>query len=289
MLERTLLGVHRGDRFHWVGDGFFVTQLLPGSETLRRQADPFLLMDYHPPRLYSPTDTPRGVGPHPHRGFETVTLAFEGVVAHHDSTGAGGVIHPGDVQWMTAAGGILHKEYHEEEWAKAGGRLHVMQLWVNLPGRHKMDAPGYQALEASSMGRVELPGGGIARLIAGELAGQRGPARTFTPIELWDLGLVPSEHVELAVPDGHTAMLFVLEGEVAAATATIGHQELGVFDRAGERIIIDVGGAGARVILLGGEPIDEDVIFYGPFAMNTRAEIDEAIRDFDAGKFGVLN
>lgn len=288
MSERVLRGVHRGDGFHWVGNGFWVTQVLPGSNALHRAADPFLLMDYHAPMDYPPTDEPRGVGAHPHRGFETVTLAFEGVVAHHDSTGAGGVIGPGDVQWMTAAGGILHKEYHEAEWARGGGRFHMMQLWVNLPGKHKMDPPGYQALAAGEMGKVKLSGGGVVTLIAGELEGERGPARTFSPIELWNVELGPDEHAELAVPDGHTTMTFVIEGELSTSGGAIGLQELGLFDRSGDGVIVTAGKEGAKFILLGGEPIGENIVFYGPFAMNTRAEVLQAAEDFNSGKFGFL-
>lgn len=289
MTSRTLRSVHRGDGFHWVGDGFHVTQVLPGNGELQRLADPFLLMDYHAPYDYSPTDRPRGVGPHPHRGFETVTLAFEGSVAHHDSTGAGGVIHPGDVQWMTAAGGILHKEYHDAEWAKQGGRFHMMQLWVNLPAKHKMDPPGYQGLVADEMGRVALPGGGSVRLVAGELDGVRGPARTFTPMELWDVRLEPGEHADLAVPDGHSLMLFVLDGEVTTDGGAVGPAELGLFERDGDTVVVDAGPDGARLMVLGGEPIGEPVMSHGPFVMNTRQELVDAIDDFNSGKFGHLD
>lgn len=288
MRERKLKGVHRGDGFHWVGDGFYVTQVLPGRDHLQHEADPFLLMDYHAPRDYEPTTRQRGVGPHPHRGFETVTLAFDGAVAHHDSTGAGGVIHAGDVQWMTAAGGILHKEYHDAEWARTGGRFHMMQLWVNLPSKNKMDAPGYQGLLAEDMGTVSLPGGGTVRLVAGELAGERGPARTFTPIELWDVNLTPGERAELAVPDGHTTMVFVIDGEVTTTDGPIRHQELGLYEREGDVVVVTAGNAGARLILLGGEPIGEDIVFAGPFAMTTEAEVRQAMIDFNAGKFGHL-
>lgn len=288
MTRRQLHSVHSGDGFHWVGDGFYVTQLLPGNATLQKLADPFLLMDYNPVREYPPTTRARGVGPHPHRGFETVTLAFEGAVAHHDSTGGGGVIYPGDAQWMTAAGGILHKEYHDKEWAAKGGRFHMMQLWVNLPGKHKMDPPGYQALTAESMGKVKLVGGGTVTLYAGELDGEKGPARTFTPIELWDVQLAANESAELAVPEGHTIMVFVLDGEVSTDGGVIGHEQLGIFERTGDLLSLTAPETGARVIVLGGEPIDEDVIFYGPFAMNTEEEIIAAVNDFNAGKFGHL-
>lgn len=288
MVDRSLKGVHRGDGFHWVGDGFFVTQVLPGRAELQYEADPFLLMDYHAPREYSPTDQPRGVGPHPHRGFETVTLAFEGSVAHHDSTGSGGVIGPGDVQWMTAARGILHKEYHEAEWARGGGQFHMMQLWVNLPARHKMDPPRYQSLVSEEMGKVTLDGGGTVTLIAGELGDVRGPADTFTPIELWDVRLAPDEVAELPVPSGHTTMVFVIDGELATAGGSVGLQELGIFDRHGDRLVVSAVGSGTRFILLGGEPIGENIVFYGPFVMNTRDEVAQAVHDFNSGAFGHL-
>lgn len=288
MTDRTLRSVHEGDALHWVGDGFYVTQVLPGTDELQQLADPFLLMDYHPPKDYPATDRARGVAPHPHRGFETVTLSFEGSVAHHDSTGAGGVIHPGDVQWMTAAGGLLHKEYHEANWARTGGRFHLMQLWVNLPSSHKMDPPAYQAIPASAMGTVELAGGGTVTLIAGELDGVTGPAETFTPIELWRIRLNPAEHAELAVTDGHTVMVFVTDGEVSTVGGTIGTHRLGVFERDGDRLVIEAGDAPVDAVLLGGEPIGEPVLFAGPFVMNTHAELAQAVDDFNSGRFGTL-
>lgn len=289
MTTRVLDRVHAGDAFHWVGDGFYVSQLLPGQPSLQREADPFLLMDYHPVKEYPPTDRPRGVGAHPHRGFETVTLAFEGAVQHHDSTGSGGIIYPGDAQWMTAARGILHKEYHETEWASRGGRFHMLQLWVNLPARDKMGDPGYQALTAESMGQVKLTGGGTVTLYAGELDGEVGPARTHTPIELWDIKLAADEAAEIPVPDGHTVMVFVLDGQVTTDGGTIGHEQLGIYHREGDLLRLTAPETGARALLLGGEPIGEDVVFYGPFAMNTEDEILEAIRDYNAGAFGHLD
>lgn len=288
MSERTLVGVYGHHGFHWVGDGFHVAQVLPGAGNLVELADPFLMMDYHAPMEYPPTETPRGVGVHPHRGFETVTLAFEGAVAHHDSSGGGGVIRKGDAQWMTAASGVLHKEYHEKEWAREGGLFHMMQLWVNLPSANKMDPPGYQALEAAEMGQVSLLGGGNARVIAGELNGVRGPASTFTPIELWELTLQPDEEAVLELPDGHTAMVFVMEGDAEAAGAHVGEEQLAVFDRRGDSVRLRAGAAGMRAIVLGGEPIGEPVVFHGPFAMNTQEEVIQAVRDFNSGKFGVL-
>lgn len=228
------------------------------------------------------------MGVHPHRGFETVTLAFDGALAHHDSTGAGGIIRPGDVQWMTAARAILHKEYHEAEWARAGGRMHMMQLWVNLPSAEKMSDPGYQPLTAAGMGRVELPhGAGEVKVIAGEYAGVRGPARTFTPINLWEVRLPADGRVDMAFPAHENTALFVLEGDATANGATAGAAELILFENEGEDITVE-SRQGAQLLVLNGEPIDEPVVFYGPFVMNTRDEIIEAVRDFEAGKFGHL-
>lgn len=286
--KRTVTGVFRGNGFHWVGDGFHVTNLFPSAADLGSRISPFLLMDYHAPYEYRPTDRPRGVGAHPHRGFETVTLAFEGALAHHDSTGAGGIIRPGDVQWMTAAGGILHKEYHEQEWAAQGGRMHMMQLWVNLPAADKMEAPGYQPLVGADMGRVELPdGNGTVKVIAGEYRGIRGPARTFTPINLWELRLQPGGRADMAFPAFENTALFVLEGNVTANGTAAGGQRLILFENDGEDIGVE-SEVGAHVLLLNGEPIDEPVFSYGPFVMNNRDEIIRAVQDFEAGKFGHL-
>jgi redox-sensitive bicupin YhaK (pirin superfamily) len=189
---------------------------------------------------------------------------------------------------MTAASGILHKEYHDPEWAARGGRFHMMQLWVNLPAAHKMDAPGYQPLTAESMGKVKLDDGGVVTLVAGELDDVRGPARTVTPISLWDVQLGADESADLAVPDGHTLMTFVLDGELTTSTGTIGREEMGIFNREGDRLQVTAGEVGARFLVLGGKPIDEPVVFYGPFVMNTMEEIREAMVDFNNGKFGTL-
>lgn len=289
MHERPVHRVVHGEDFHWVGDGFRVTNLFPSGGDLGRRSSPFLLMDYHPPYEYSPTDRPRGVGVHPHRGFETVTLAFEGSVAHHDSTGAGGVIHPGDVQWMTAASGILHKEYHEAAWARQGGRFHMVQLWVNLPSGHKLDAPRYQGLTAEQIGRVDLPGdAGQVRVIAGSYGDQAGPAVTTTPLNLWDLQLSGRSPVNLDFrPEDNTALL-VLDGTAVVNGTKAGHRDLVVLDNAGSGVTIE-SEAPARLLLLNGQPIDEPVAAYGPFVMNTRAEIVQAIDDFNAGAFGHLD
>jgi hypothetical protein len=286
---RTIHGVFQGDRFHWVGDGFRVSNYFPSGNDIVERMSPFLLMDYHPRHDYAPTEKPRGVGAHPHRGFETVTLAFEGSVAHHDSTGGGGVIGPGDAQWMTAASGILHKEYHEKSWARRGGPMHMMQLWVNLPKANKMDAPRYQALTAEEMGRVDLPDrGGFVRVIAGEYQGTRGPAKTFSPINLWDVRLNQGGKLEASFAARQNLAVLVLEGDVVVNGKVAAARDLVVFENEGEGLSVVAPGE-AHVLVLNGEPIDEPVVFYGPFVMNTADEIHKAIEDFNAGKFGYLD
>lgn len=286
--ERPVHQVVRGQEFHWVGDGFRVTNLFPSGADLGQRISPFLLMDYHAPYEYGPTDQPRGVGVHPHRGFETVTLAFDGSVAHHDSTGSGGVIDPGDVQWMTAASGILHKEYHDAEWASRGGTFHMMQLWVNLPAANKMDSPRYQSLTAEAIGAVDLPdGAGTVRVIAGRYGDHQGPAQTATPINLWDLALTGEAPVDLAFPSEENVAVMVLEGTALVNGTAASQGDLVVLDNQGSAVSVVSEGA-ARVLLLNGVPIDEPVVSYGPFVMNTRDEIVQAIRDFESGKFGYL-
>lgn len=288
MMDRTVHRVVHGERFHWVGDGFRVTNLFPSGADLGRRISPFLLLDYHAPYEYTPTDRPRGVGVHPHRGFETVTLAFEGSVAHHDSTGAGGVIHPGDVQWMTAASGILHKEYHEAEWARRGGTFHMVQLWVNLPAEQKMDPPRYQPLTAEEIGKIDLPGGaGGIRIIAGRYGDHRGPAVTTTPIDLWDLHLTGTIPVGLPLPPQQTVALLVLDGAPVVNGTNGGQGDLIVLDDVGEAVTVEAD-LPARLLVLSGDPIDEPVVSHGPFVMNTREQIIEAFEDFQAGRFGHL-
>lgn len=284
--NRTLDGIYKNPVKHWVGDGFYVNQIIPGYDNLDKRLSPFLLMDYHEPYVYTPTDTPRGVGVHPHRGFETVTLAFEGSVAHHDSTGAGGVINPGDVQWMKAASGILHKEYHESEWAKKGGRFHMMQLWVNLPAINKMDEPKYQPILAKDMGVVELEKGKVT-LIAGEYNGVQGPAYTHTHINLWRVQLDAGGDMAMSIPRGDNISIFVIEGKIAANGNEVYEHSLALFNHDGEKVHV-VSETGAQFIVLGGTPIDEPVVAYGPFVMNTVEEIRQANIDFISGKFGYL-
>ncbi|MBI5432481.1 MAG: pirin family protein [Planctomycetes bacterium] len=275
---------------HWVGDGFRVAGYFAAYEGLVERLSPFLLLDYHAPHAYPPTkNLRRGVGPHPHRGFETVTLAFEGSVAHHDSAGNGGVIGPGDVQWMTAGAGILHREYHEAEFARRGGRMHMLQLWVNLPKASKLTEPRYQALTAEQMGRVTLPDDqGLVRVIAGEFQGARGPAWTFTPMRMLDASLKSGGRVEFDVPERHNALLLVTQGELAVGDTPAKASDLVAFANHGERVALTAT-TDARALLLSGEPIAEPVVQYGPFVMNTEGEIRRAIADFEAGRFGRLD
>ena len=289
-------GARRIDRIvaaprpHWVGDGFHVSGFFNAIPDAQRRLSPFLLLDYGAPREFPPTQNlRRGVGPHPHRGFETVTIAFQGSVAHHDSTGKGGVIGPGDVQWMTAASGILHREYHEEAFARRGGPMQMAQIWVNLPRSRKMDPPGYQTITADRIGVATLPGGaGTVRVIAGEFAGVRGPAKTFTPVTMLDIRLAGGGRTELSVPARQNAALLVMKGEVSVNGETASENEFVVFANEGEAIGIAAGAAEAQALLLAGEPIDEPVVSYGPFVMNTEGEIRQAMLDFQAGKFGEL-
>ena len=277
---------------HWVGDGFFVSGFFNAIPDAQRRLSPFLLLDYGAPREFPPTaNTRQGVGPHPHRGFETVTIAFQGSVAHHDSTGKGGVIGPGDVQWMTAASGILHREYHEEAWARKGGTMQMAQIWVNLPRAHKMDPPGYQAITADQIGVATLPSGaGTVRVIAGEYLGVRGPARTFTPVTMLDIRLERKGRAEFDVPARHNAALLVMKGEIAVSGEDASENELVVFANTGEHIAVEAKAhEDVQLLLLAGEPIDEPVVSYGPFVMNTEVEIRQAMIDFQDGKFGQLD
>ena len=284
---RDIESVFPAPALHWVGDGFRVAGYFSEIPDAAEKLSPFLLLDYHPPYDYSPTARPRGVGVHPHRGFETVTLAWQGSVAHHDSAGGGGTIGPGDVQWMTAASGILHKEYHEQEFARRGGTFHMAQLWVNLPRQHKMDPPRYQGLRAEQMGLVELPAGRV-RVIAGEYQGVAGPAQTFSPINVFDVRLEPGGSAEFSFPSAHNAALLVMSGQVSVnGTLAAAQQDFILFGHAGERITLQAGAA-AQLLLLSGEPIAEPVVQYGPFVMNTPREIEQAFADYSSGKFGHL-
>lgn len=285
---RKILGIYGGPRPHWVGDGFPVRSLFSHASH-GEHVSPFLLLDYAGPAKFEPTDQPRGVGVHPHKGFETVTIVYEGEVEHRDSTGRGGVIGPGDVQWMTAANGILHEEFHSKAFTAKGGTLEMVQLWVNLPAKDKTATPGYQALLAGDIPAVALAGGaGTLRVIAGDYEGHKGPARTFTPIDVWDLSLKRGKRAELTLPEGRTLAVIVLKGLVRFNDdATAGEAKFALFDKSGGAIAFEAQGD-AQLLVLSGEPIDEPVVMHGPFVMNSVEEIRQAITDFQSGRFGAL-
>ncbi|AJC20989.1 pirin family protein [Pandoraea pulmonicola] len=284
-MSKTILGLYGNNRSHWVGDGFPVRSLF-SYNNLGQHVSPFLLLDYAGPYDFEPTTARRGVGQHPHRGFETVTVVYDGQVEHKDSAGNGGVIGPGDVQWMTAGGGILHEEYHAPDFARTGGPFRMVQLWVNLPAKDKMTPGGYQGIVAADIPVVDLPNGaGKARVIAGELLGAKGPAKTFTPVNMWDLRLTPNADVTLDLPEGHTAMLVVLTGRVTInGTQDAGEAQMILLSRDGSDVTIRADG-NAMLLVLTGEPIDEPIAGYGPFVMNTEAELRQAFDDFNSGRF----
>ncbi len=281
---KKILGLYSAPRQHWVGNGFPVRSLFSHAGH-GVHPSPFLLLDYAGPTHFAPAERPRGVGEHPHRGFETVTIVYQGEVEHRDSAGGGGKIGPGDVQWMTAAAGILHDEFHSHEFTRKGGTLEMVQLWVNLPAKDKSAPPGYQSIRNDDIPSVALPGeAGSMRVIAGNYAGSRGPARTFTPIDVWDLRLNAGKNVELRAMDGRTLALVVLQGTVLVNDTDIAREaQLVLLDRAGTDFTLEAN-SDATVLVLSGEPIDEPVVAYGPFVMNTEAEIQQAIDDFNAGK-----
>lgn len=282
---RKVLEIHRAGSPHWVGDGFPVRTVF-SYDRAAAGLSPFLLLDHAGPARFTPTREKRGVGVHPHRGFETVTIVYEGEVEHHDSAGNGGRIGPGDVQWMTAASGILHEEYHAPDFAQRGGTFEVAQLWVNLPARDKMAPPGYQTLLARDIPAVDLEANaGVVRVIAGEFRGHRGPARTFTPINVWDVRLNAGADATLAVPKGHNLVLVALKGGVRVSDSeTLAVDEFAVFER-GESDVRLRAEQDAKLMLLSGEPLDEPIAGYGPFVMNTHEEIQQAFADYHAGRF----
>ncbi|KRB93574.1 quercetin 2,3-dioxygenase [Noviherbaspirillum sp. Root189] len=284
-MSKEILGRYGNNRSHWVGDGFPVRSLF-SYNNLGQHISPFLLLDYAGPHYFDPTTKRRGVGQHPHRGFETVTVVYDGQVAHNDSAGNGGVIGPGDVQWMTAGAGILHEEYHASAFAKTGGPFRMVQLWVNLPAKDKLTPGGYQGIVSTDIPVVDLPNGsGKGRVIAGELLGAKGPAKTFTPINMWDLRLVRNADLTLDLPEGHTAMLVVLTGHVTLnGSQDAGEAEMVMLSREGSDVAIHTDGD-AMVLVLTGEPIDEPIVGHGPFVMNTEAEIRQAFDDFKNGRF----
>ncbi len=275
---------------HYVGDGFRVHNFIPSGEGLDMQRmNPFIMMDYNSKFYFPPTDKPRGVSVHPHRGFETVTIAYKGKVAHHDSSGNSGVIGEGDVQWMTAASGILHKEYHEKEFSKNGGDFQMVQLWVNLPAKDKMSAPKYQGILNADISKVILADkGGIVEVIAGEYQGTQGTASTFTPVNLFNAKLNKGAQTTFSFPAHYNTAVLVIEGSIKVnGNRTATASQFVLFENAGETFTVEAN-EDAIVLVLSGEPINEPIASYGPFVMNTREELVQAVEDFNMGKFGFL-
>lgn len=288
---RSIVGAFKGAPFHMVGDGFRVSNYFPSGNNFQQRMSPFILLDYNSPFEFLPSSTPKGVGAHPHRGFETVTIAYEGYVEHHDNAGNHGIIGPGDVQWMTAGSGVLHKEYQEKSFSQRGGELHMIQLWVNLPKQYKMSPPKYQALLDEQMGRVELPNdGGTVRVIAGEFEGVKGPAQTFTPVNLFDITCKEQGKARFTLPSMFNTGLLVLKGKVKInETNEYSETDFVLFENEQGDILVEGITENAMVIVMSGEPIEEPMIQYGPFVMNTKQEIVQAYEDFQSGKFGNPN
>lgn len=280
---KPLAFVKRDHPSHWVGDGFPVRSIFSYND-LAAGLSPFLLMDYGGPHRFAPTNERRGVGAHPHRGFETVTIVYDGEVEHKDSAGGGGRIGPGDVQWMTAASGVVHQEYHGADFARLGGDFEMVQLWVNLAAKDKMAAPRYQTITDASIPRVAVPGGEV-RVIAGQHGETKGPALTFSPMNVLDVKIEAGASVVVDAPGGWTAAVLVLRGELDLGREKAGAGSFAIFERTGAGLALTAS-ADARVLVLTGEPIDEPIAAYGPFVMNTRAEIQQAILDFNAGRMG---
>lgn len=288
---RSIENSYQGSPFHMVGDGFRVMNFFPNGNHLAERLNPFVLLDYNPAHYFSATETPRGVGAHPHRGFETVTIAYQGVVAHHDSAGHQGIIEAGDVQWMTAGQGVLHKEYHEKAFASRGGLLQMVQLWVNLPQRFKMTPPRYQTLTKQNLKYSVLPNHqGTVKIIAGEYAGVKGLANRFTPIHLFDIRLNARGQMSLDMPAHYNTALLILEGDLTINQSFVAKQdELIVFENSDGTILIENGKSPATLLLLSAEPLNEPMAHYGPFVMNNKMELQQAMLDFNSGKFGHLD
>ena len=289
---RNVKQIYRANSQHWVGDGFLVQPLFShmGDD---RGTNPFLMLDYAAPYEFSPNEarSPRGVGQHPHKGFETVTIAYHGEVAHRDSSGGGGIIYEGDVQWMTAGSGSIHEEFHSENFSKKGGLFEMVQLWVNLPAKDKNTPPRYQHLAKAGIPVVELPDeAGRLRLIAGEYKGEKGAADTFTEMNVWDIVLNAGKKAVLEIPEAHNLSMVVLRGNVTLnGKEQAGAEQLVGFEKSGGNVHIEAGSEEVKILLLSGVPIDEPVVGYGPFVMNTAEEIRQAISDFKSGKFGSID
>ncbi|EEF4650166.1 pirin family protein [Salmonella enterica] len=285
---KQITGVYTAPRPHWVGDGFPVRSLF-SYQSHTQQLSPFLLLDYAGPHTFTPGNEKRGVGEHPHRGFETVTIVYSGEVEHRDSTGRGGVIGPGDVQWMTAGAGILHEELHSDAFTRQGGELEMVQLWVNLPMKDKMTTPAYQSITQDVIPTVTLPDdAGTMRVIAGRYEEAKGPADTFSPLNVWDMRLLRDRQLTLSQPEGWSTALVVLKGNITLnGTTPVNEAQLVVLSQQGKTLHFETS-SDASVLLLSGEPLNEPIVGYGPFVMNTKQEIAEAVRDFNSGRFGQI-
>ena len=285
---KRVLSIQSNQEMHWVGDGFPVRTLF-SYQTHARLLSPFLLLDYAGPADFAASSKPRGVGEHPHRGFETVTIVYEGEVSHRDSGGGGGTIGPGDIQWMTAGSGVVHEEFHSQQFTQAGGRLKMIQLWVNLPAKYKMVSPAYQAILGAQIPRVSLAGNsGSARIIAGGYLGESGPAKTFSPMQVIEFAIEAGKELTLAASDSWNTALVMLSGDIHIDQGRSAKEgDLVIFDAEGEDLRLTATSR-AQFLFLSGEPIREPVVGYGPFVMNTREEIEAAIKDYNSGRFGLL-
>ena len=282
--------VHQAPQKHWVGNGFQVQSMFSYNDT-DKHLDPFLLMDYNPPRYFDGgrKSDYRGVGEHPHRGFETVTIGYQGEVSHKDSYGGGGTIGTGDVQWMTAGSGVMHEEFHSEKFSQEGGMFEMVQLWVNLPAKDKMTTPKYQAIKAEDIPEVAFgDNAGIARIIAGDFEATQGAASTFSPVNMWDVRMNAGKNHTFRVPASHNLIMLVLDGTVQFNGADIARRgELVTFERGEADVHIEANND-AKLLILTGEPHNEPIVGYGPFVMNTREEIVQAFNDVQNGKFGSI-
>ncbi len=287
MKQREIEMSMRVDRTHWVGDGFYVRNYFPSGKNLLERFSPFILMDYNAPTEFAPSETPKGIGPHPHRGFETVTFALEGAVEHHDNEGNHGIIYQGDVQWMTAGAGIMHKEYHEKEFSKTGGIFHLIQLWVNLPKKDKMTQPAYQAIENKDMGKLLLENEkGSITVVAGEFDGVKGPAKSYTPMNIYFADLNKNGKITLNEPKNYNFGMLILNGTININGEEHNDKDFILFKNEEGQVNIEAISEKSKIFVLSAEPINESVAAGGPFVMNTKEELRQANEDFYNGKFG---
>lgn len=275
------------EKEHWVGSGFRVRNYFPEGKNLLQRFSPFALMDYNAPMEFRPSKSPKGIGPHPHRGIETVTFAFKGAVEHHDNAGNHGIIYPGDVQWMTAGAGIMHKEYHEKEFQQKGGIFHMIQLWISLPKKYKLTAPRYQELQKENMGNLTLPNDdGDVIVVAGEFKGIKGPALTFSPMNIYIVNLKAGGSINLNEPGNYNTGILLISGSLDINNTTCKENDFILFENKEGTIAIDKINSDSKLIILSGEPLNEPALAAGPFVMNTKEELRQASLDYREGRFG---